>query len=307
MTTATRLIPYLLLSLAGAAVAQTTQPVAIPRTEQFDVLGPGGKTYRITIATPRERQPDAGYAVFYQLDANAGFATAVEAVRFQQNNVPALVVGIHHPQEKLDQARRYKDYTPHTSQENLAIRRLTPGSEGYVEPGGTGGQDEFLAFLETTVKPAIAARYKTDPTREAIFGHSLSARFVLHVLATRPEAFDYYLAASPSVWWDKGSVIGEIERFVQTPDAKKPAGVMITVGEYEQKPSPGTPPDRAAFFAAAKMVDNAKLVADKLKAAGVRTMFVEYPDENHGTVLPAAISRGVRFAFGPGPATQPSR
>lgn len=302
-------LPALLLA-AGAAVAQTpaTRPVVMPGAEEFDLTSATGKPYRITIATPREPAPAAGYAVLYVLDANAFYATAVEAVRFQQKNVPCVVVGVNYPSERLDMARRYWDFTPPTSAEHIAIRKLNRGTEGFVEPSGTGGQGEFFAFLQDTLRPAVNAKFKTDPARQCLFGHSLSARFTLHVLATRPDAFSYYLAASPSVWWDAESLKPEIADYLKRPDAPKPAGVMITVGEYEQAVPPGTPPDRVAFLNAAKMVDNARQTADTLKAAGIDTVFVEWPGENHGSGLPMAISRGVRFALRTiPPTTAPAR
>lgn len=291
---------------AGGAFGQTTQPVTVPRSEQFEITNAAGKPYRISIAQPTGKQPDAGFAVLYVLDANGFYATAVEATRFQQGNVPCVVVGIGYPQEKLDMARRYWDFTPWTSQEHIAIRKLNRGTEGFVEPSGTGGEEEFFQFLQTVVKPQVENRFKIDPAKQVLFGHSLSARFVLHTLAKHPTAFSFYCAASPSIWWDGSSVVGEIESYLKS-NEPKPAGVLITVGEYEQKPSPGTSPDRAAFFAAAKMVDNARAMGERLTAGGVNATFIEYSDENHGTVVPLALSRAIYLALKPPNSSSPGR
>ncbi|MGC4030653.1 MAG: alpha/beta hydrolase-fold protein [Tepidisphaeraceae bacterium] len=292
-----RVLASVVLCFSAVAGAQTTRPVEVPRAEQFDLNNAAGKPYRISIATPAGKPPEGGFGVIYVLDANGFYATAVEATRFQQGVVPCVVVGVGYPQEKLDMARRYWDFTPWTSAEHIAIRKLNRGSEGWVEPDGTGGEEEFFAFLDQTLRPIVEGRFKIDPTRRAIFGHSLSARFVLHTLAKHPTAFDYYLAASPSIWWDGESVRTELTNYLADASAKRPGGVMITCGEYEQKPSATATPDRAAFFAKAKMVDNARDVAAQLKAAGLNVDFNEYAGENHGSVVPMAIARGVRFAF----------
>lgn len=292
-----RVFASVVLCLSTFACAQTTRPVEVPRAEQFDLTNAAGKPYRISIAMPAGKPPENGFGVLYVLDANGFYATAVEATRFQQGNLPCVVVGVGYPQEKLDMARRYWDFTPWTSAEHIAIRKLNRGTEGFVEPEGTGGEEEFFAFLDQTLRPMVESRFKIDPTRRALLGHSLSARFVLHTLAKHPTAFDYYLAASPSVWWDGESVRKELADYLADTSAKRPGGVMITVGEYEQKPSASASPDRAAFFAKAKMVDNARSVAEQLKAAGLNVDFNEYAGENHGSVVPMAIARGVRFAF----------
>ena len=76
--------------------------------------------------------------------------------------------------------------------------------------------------------------------------------------------------------------------------------VYIAIGEYEQKPAPGTPPARAEFFAKAKMVDNAREIARQLgEIDNVSVRFDELAGENHGSILPIAVSRAVRVGLSP--------
>lgn len=81
-----------------------------------------------------------------------------------------------------------------------------PGTrpDGTVAKGGGGAA--LLDFLTLELKPFIEARYPVDPSRSALFGHSLSGVFTANVLARRPSAFSSYLIASPSVWADPGVV-----------------------------------------------------------------------------------------------------
>lgn len=291
----------LLPSGATLAAAPSTQPVVVARAEQFDVTSAQGRPYRVWIAYPRDERPSDGYGTLYVLDANAMFLTAVDAVRFQHGLRPTIVVGVGYPSDgPPEQRRRYWDFTPVTPPDHL----LRGTNEPPVPPGGTGGQEEFLAFLQDVVKPAVAARTKVDPAHQAIFGHSLAGRFVLHAMFTHPDSFDTYLAASPSIWWDNRSVLAEAERFVRGCSADagrtRPLSLLLTVGEMEQKPAPGTPPARVEFLTRASMVDNASSLAEQLqslKNAGLRVSFTMYPDENHGSVVPMALSRAVRFAL----------
>ena len=51
--------------------------------------------------------------------------------------------------------------------------------------------------------------FRTERLR-VLSGHSLGGLFALHVPASAPDAFDAYLAASPSADWDDGLVVKEL-------------------------------------------------------------------------------------------------
>ncbi len=304
----------LILSFNTIPIAADTHPatqpvgVVVPRTQQFDITSKEGRPYRIYIAEPKGEAPPAGFAVLYVLDGNTMFLTALEAVRLQKGLIPTVVVGIGYPplpEGTSVQDRRYYDYTPVTVTENL----LHSASEPPVKPGGTGGQKEFLTFMDDTLKPEIARRFHVDPARQAIFGHSLAGRFVLYALFNSPSSFSKYIAASPSIWWDKASILQDAKAFIAAGNAqKKELDLLVTVAEMEQKTLPTTPKERVEFLTKARMVDNARELAEQLKPltpTGMRTLFIEYPGENHGSVVPFAISRSIRFALNAPPAPAP--
>ena len=76
------------------------------------------------------------------------------------------------------------------------------------------GAGLFLRFLREELVPAVNGHYRTERFR-VLSGHSLGGLFALHVLATAPDAFDAYLAASPSAQWDDGMVVKELTRRLQ--------------------------------------------------------------------------------------------
>jgi predicted alpha/beta superfamily hydrolase len=232
------------------------------------------------------------------------FMTAVDAVRFQHGLSPTIVVGIGSPSDKLNQDQRYFDFTPVTPEDHL----LHSGTEPAVKQGGTGGEDAFCDFILSQVRPAIASRFKVNPDRQVIFGHSLAGRFVLHMLFTHPTSFSAYIAASPSIWWNHGSLMDEARAFAASQRqagarALPRADVLLTAGQMEQDSPPGTPQARLDFLSRARMVDRAREMAGVLKGLpGIGSaVFVEYAGENHGSVVPFAISRGVRFALAADP------
>ena len=42
-------------------------------------------------------------------------------------------------------------------------------------------------------------------------GHSFGGLFALHTMAERPELFDAWVAADPSLWWDGGVLVRSLE------------------------------------------------------------------------------------------------
>src|SRR6185312_15253259 len=58
------------------------------------------------------------------------------------------------------------------------------------------------------VKPWIAAHYRVSG-RFGLIGESLAGLFAVETCLRAPGSFDDYIAASPSLWWDKQSLSRE--------------------------------------------------------------------------------------------------
>lgn len=276
---------------------------AIPETIWFDfVPRAGGAPYRIFLRIPLGEPPARGWPAIHLLDANAVIATTVEALRVQAAYPlgtgirDAVVVGIGYPTEAAyDSVRRSWDYGPPPGQ------GYPPHSEGGPEVR-TGGAEAFLCFIEEELKPAIASRVQLDAARQAIFGHSFGGLFVLYALFTRPGAFRDWIAISPAIWWEEHNLLrfapeGWLARAHQ-------ARVLLGVGEYEQDLAPfqrgaADAEERSRRLQEAKTLDETLAMAERLTEAGCDATFVAFEGETHMSVLPVAINRAVRFAFGP--------
>lgn len=286
---------WLSVLLLVSSLPVSAAPVVVPATQQFDLTSTvGGRTYRIFVGIPAKPAPADGYRVLYVMDANAMFLTALESVRALERrpDVPkdlaTVVVGIGYPEGVDTSVERTLDLTP-------------PGSGSPRIQAPSGGGDAFLAFIERDVKPKVASLAKVDPARQGIFGHSFGGLFVLHALDRRPDLFQSYMAASPSVWFDPA-----IRDRLASPVvmAAKPR-LLVTAGEFEQTPSPSmrVQPNAERMMGVLrerKQVDSARGIADLVgRREGVETRFMEIMGEDHGSVIPSAISRAVYFMLAP--------
>lgn len=268
-----------------------------------------GAEFHVFVSRPLLPPPVDGYPVVYMLDANAAFGTMTEAVRMQSARpeatgvVPAVVVGIGYPTDlPLDLARRTFDYTPEVERAALSAR---PDGTEWPPTGGAGA---FLDFIEDELKPTIAAELPVDPRRQVLFGHSFGGLFALYALFNRPRAFQVYVAGSPSIWFGDRAILAAEQGLADAlGQGAEDLRVMIAVGALEQtvspreRAAPGSAP-RAAWIERNRMVDNARELAarlERLAPRGLRLAYEEFPGENHVSVIPALISRALRFALAP--------
>lgn len=242
------------------------QPVQLPHSSQRDLHSQRtGKDYRIFVSEPRHAPPPDGYPVLYVLDGNALFpGLAIQAQALEDRPDPnlrdsVLVVGIGYPGEALyDFKARAEDYTPKADD-----RQRLPGRE----PPPSGGADDFLAFIEHELKPLIAKRYQVDARRQTLFGHSYGGLFTLYTLFTKPQAFQGYVAASPSIWWYQGYVERTLEAFErQLVDQPVAARLLVTAGGAEEPAADAAMDDpRQRHMAERRMVGNARDLVDRLQ------------------------------------------
>ncbi|MET3939250.1 putative alpha/beta superfamily hydrolase [Paenibacillus sp. PvP094] len=277
-------------SASGTLEQMTRSAVPIPRSEQWTMKSRAGNhAYQIMVYQPAEAAPPSGYPVIYLLDANSVFGTMVEAARIQGRRpektgaLPAIIVGIGYPTAAPFSPHRYYDFTPQATTE------YTHKSDGTILPE-QGGADAFLQFIEEELKPDMEQQFNIDRNRQAIFGHSLGGLFVLHTLFTKPDAFRYYIAGSPSLHWNQKVMLAEEQEFIAGLE-QHPVNVQVWIGMGEQeKNHPARNNDKASGL-------TERLSA--LKQPGLDIQYTEFEKENHVSVLPFLISRTIRLACSP--------
>ena len=65
----------------------------------------------------------------------------------------------------------------------------------------TDGAKNFRAFITEELMAKINSTYKTT-TKKGIIGESLAGLFLMETLFLQPEAFNFYIAIDPSLWWN---------------------------------------------------------------------------------------------------------
>ncbi|GAB6926930.1 hypothetical protein JCM10914A_09130 [Paenibacillus sp. JCM 10914] len=237
--------------------------------------------YRIFITEPMGPPPEDGYPILYSLDGNATFGSLAEAIRLQSRTprgiAPAIIVGIGYDSESpIVTEERFRDYTIEASQEELPAR-----PDGSKWPA-TGGAEEFLTFIEEQLKPEVERRYPVNRRQQTLFGHSLGGFFTMYVLFTKPERFQRYVAASPSIWW-KDHMLCKLcqDGIANIRQCESKPQLHLYVGTNE-KPS---------------MVQDARNMNSVLRGnpETLETTFVEVEGEGHVSILPALISPLLRL------------
>lgn len=292
MRSAPAALALLLAAPAASAQPPREAPVVISDSANWIMTAANGRRYRISAAWPRGAAPARGFPIVYTLDADLMFATMVDTVRAlgrRPDGVPAIVIGIGYPDGVDVNKEQSFDLTP----------RL-----GSPEPklAGTGAAEGLLSFIERELKPEIGRRFSVDAENETIFGHSFGGLFVLYALINRPALFDRWAAASPSLWFEDRLMFKDNVRkrlTAKLADTGATPRALLMAGEYEQAADPDFPPPRLAMLMQRKQVDNGREFAGFLAQPGVGARFELIAGEDHGTVIPAAITRAVRFAFAP--------
>ncbi len=278
---------------SAAPAGSTGEPYVMPRSEVRHMRSDAGGDYLVYIAWPQQPPPPAGYPVLYLLDGSESFAIAAE----YQNRLggyaglaPGIVVGVGYP----DASRRNFDYTP----------AVPEGVELVAGMGATGGAGPFLDFLADKVIPEVEAEFSVDADRRTLAGYSLGGLLTLQALFKHPDLFRTYVASSPSIWYGDKRLLSMLPGFAArlrvVPSRRR---LLLSAGEYEQSPPPGRERDPSWLRIAdlsrrARMIDNARELADSLRSAPMDVDFRIAPGETHATGNWPAIRDALQLAFG---------
>jgi hypothetical protein len=303
------------MTATDPAATPVRSPLVRPDAEQWDITSKiTGRTYRIFVAKPAgsDAPPPEGYPVIYLNDGDLDFHTAADALMLQtigREVKPAYVVGVGYGKGWEWASRtRCADLTPFPPDPaTLAGLEAAPLTKG----AAWGEAALFHRFLTEELRPQIEAAYPVNPDDTILWGHSFGGLFALYVLFNHPEAYRTFLVNSPSINWNDGAVLKDEAKLTAPLAAGKVAPrILLTAGEFEQtladhvQMHPGTTREQVqAMLTAFGMITNVLALADRLKAlkapAGCEVETIVFEGETHLSVIPPAISRGLRFALKP--------
>lgn len=138
-----------------------------------------------------------------------------------------------------------------------------------------------------------------NPLDRTLIGHSFGALFGAYVLFTASDVFGRYLLSSPSLWWDDCLLLRTEVEFAATHD-DLPARVFLSVGEYEDGPNDKHWPQGMPHPEEIRLVPPVQQLHENLASrdyASLRLSMEVFAGEDHATVFPSALTRGLRTLF----------
>lgn len=276
----------------GTLEPPATPPYVLPGTEVHSLASPElGRTYPLYIGLPPayHRQPERRFPVLFVTDAPYAFPL-VHAIAGRLPVEDFILVGLGYAQGETRQYSRRRDYTP-TPHGDVDATSDMPGRRVRY-----GEADGYRDYIKGVVFPYVARHFRADMGRRVFAGHSYGGLFGVHILLTRPEMFHQYILMSPSLWYGRGLMLAR-ERAYAMHHRRLPADVFLAIGGDETTPFPDDEPRGNSSY---DMVgDMARFEAQlrQHRYQGLRVTSAILPDEGHLSVYPAAITRGLKWAF----------
>ena len=267
-------------------------PAAIPGTASYRLRSAAiGQDFQLQVACPLVPMAEGRrLPVVYVLDGNHSFAMAAQAARMLQAGPfpmpPTLVVGVGYHFERAQDAGRWgmlrvRDFTPCNDR---LFEEQYPGAS--VQPGGA---DAFLDFIQDEVAPFLAARLPVDTTDQTLVGASLGGLFALHAMLRRPAAFQRVVTVSPAIYWG-GRTLFDLEASLAVRAQDLPVKLFLSAGSLEEAHDPRC-----------GLVSNLYGLEARLRARaypGLDMALQVFEGENHMSVFPGAVTRGLGHVFG---------
>lgn len=226
-----------------------------------------GTTQRVTIGLPESYgTTDLQYPLLLILDGDLYFDMAYSAASALSacGGMPeVIVVGL----ETADPA---KYYTP----TNAPVPDGTPMPSSGMGP-------LYLDHIERELIPALADSFRTEPC-EILFGHSLAGLFTAYAMLQGRGTMDFFLASSPSLWWDGELLTGMVPGWEQREEGGR-IRLYISMGNEGET-----------------MLPPALRFMDALVArSDVDCLFEQFPGTCHQFAPFRAFACGIEYIFAP--------
>lgn len=203
-----------------------------------------------------EEDTSKNYPVIYLLDGSADedFIHIAGLVQFASfswiNFIPeSIVVGISN-------VNRERDFTYPSEK----------GNEFKDMPHG-GHSANFIEFIEKELKPLVSKQFRSSE-ESTLIGQSLGGLLASEIVMQHSSLFDNYIIVSPSLWWDRGSLLLE-----EPTESLAQKQIYIAVG------------DEGDF-----MVEPAQELHDNFQRHSADMIYFHHMiDKNHGDALHEAV------------------
>lgn len=277
---------------------QDPKPYVLEDTEVREIRARAlHRDYQLFISLPRGyAESTRRYPVLFVTDANYTFPLIRSIAKRIRNGgedmEDFILVGLSYAKGETPEYSRRRDYTPTANGDKEAVSDMLSPPPVYGEAEG------YRKFIADEVFPMVAQKYRADMKRAIYAGHSFGGLFGLHVLLTEPSMFEKYIIGSPSLWFDR-RVAFATERNYAKAHSDLRAKVFLAVASYETLNFSSNDP---RYNKTVDMVRDLQAMEHVLASRGYKSLEVTsivIPDEDHLTVFPALITRGLKWALPP--------
>jgi predicted alpha/beta superfamily hydrolase len=265
------------------AVATEGAPYVLTGTQVWSVPDPvSGRNYQVFVSLPAgyEANPGRRYPTLYVTDADYAFPIIRQIARRVNLEGPVvqefILVGLSYADGDTGADSRRRDYTP------------TPNGPRSSGAAVHGGGAAYQTYLKTQALPFIEKTFRADPAHRVLLGHSYGGLLGAQILFSDPAMFQSYVLGSPSLWYDKGYMMG-VEADYARNHRDLNAQVFMYVGGHE-KPGP------TRRNSEADMVGDMQTLQRNLESRGypgLKVSSVVLEDEDHLTVAPVGFTRAL--------------
>jgi len=146
----------------------------------------------------------------------------------------------------------------------------------------SGGADCFIGFFRDELIPDLDSRFRTHPFR-IFYSGSFGGGFSVYMSLTQPDVFNAYLAATPAVDYEGGSmlIMNNLQSYLTKKTYYDKFLYMGTENEVRLIP----------------LLDKLVAVLGKENLKGLKWEYHPFFDEDHGSIANKVIYHGLKFVF----------
>ena len=295
------IIALLAFFILSACTHKQESPITLPNTEMRIITSKENNVvYKLFVSLPEgynakgHHSYQESYPVIYLLDPDVEFGMAENIARTMVNYDtirPFIIVGIGYQNQDLttmNSEEFWEQWTKNRARDYIPIQ-VKQGKEDF-ESGDheyhglsqlTGGSSKFKDFIEKELIPHINRTYRTSNER-ALVGHSQAGLFTTWMMLQHPDIFEKYIILSPSLWVEKGEMLKQSSKLQHSNNIT----AYFAAGSLEHD-------------ARGSMVNDLKTFYDSLpKNKGFKSKLEIIEDENHVSMVPIALTKGLKYLFG---------
>jgi uncharacterized protein len=151
-----------------------------------------------------------------------------------------------------------------------------------------GGSLIYRQFLNDELRPWVNGQFRTNG-KTVLMGESLAGQFVVETFLKAPSSFDDYVAVSPSLWWNGGSLAKSSSSDLAKHNYSGRRIWLASANEAAEMPEMG------------RAIDQLVSALKSCRADCPAWVYRPFPAETHASIYHPAAMQAIRYIFAPPP------